>query len=240
MCYWAYIWKAVKTAYKKERNSFMNTKSVKRYPLSKQVADKLEDMIEKGEFAVGDKINTEIELMEIFSVSRNTIREAIQSLTSAGVLEVRQGDGTYVRSSNRFNANMSMKYAKESLADINEARKCFEITIARLASLRRTDEDLFAIKAALVKRSELREDLKENTKADIEFHMEIAKACHNRILIDLYESISTFLENHIAEKAAVTHLENTEIDRLHEELYLAIRNEDPEMAGTCAVNILNI
>ena len=218
----------------------MNNNTVKRYPLSKQVADKLEAMIENGEFAVGEKINTEVELMEIFSVSRNTIREAIQSLTSAGVLEVRQGDGTYVRSSNRFNANMSMKYARESLEDINEARKCFEITIARLASLRRTDNDLFAIKAALVKRSEIRDDAKENTKADMEFHMEIAKACHNRILIDLYASISTFLESHIAERVAVTQLENEEIDKLHEELYMAIRNEDPELAGACAVNILKI
>ena len=75
----------------------MKNNSVKRYPLSRQVSDKLEQMIEKGEYHVGEKIHTEIELMDIFQVSRNTIREAIQSLTSAGVLEVRQGDGTYVR-----------------------------------------------------------------------------------------------------------------------------------------------
>lgn len=71
----------------------MNTKIIKRDSLSKQVSDKLEAMIEAGTYRVGDRFPTEPELMEMFSVSRNTVREAVQSLTWAGLLDVKQGDG---------------------------------------------------------------------------------------------------------------------------------------------------
>lgn len=218
----------------------MTEKSVKRYPLSKQVADKLEKMIKDGDYAVGSKIPTEAELMEIFSVSRNTIREAVQSLTSAGVLEVRQGDGTYVMSNNRFYANMNLEYAKGSLDDICEARNCLEIFIANLASQRRTEEDMQLITEAFCKRQELTENIKENTKADMEFHMAIANACHNKIIIDFYTSISSYLESHIMERQSETDMDVSEIERLHEELYLAIKNHNSEIANICAQNILRI
>ena len=217
-----------------------NNKTVKRYPLSKQVSDKLEQMIAKGEYPVGSRIPTEVELMEIFKVSRNTIREAIQSLNSAGVLDVRQGDGTYVKSSNRFDANMNLKYEQVSLEDIREVRNSLEITIASLAARRRTEKELEVIREKFISRKESHETIKENTLADVEFHMAIAEACHNTILIDLYHSISSYLIDHIAERQAVTELDWDEIDRLHEELYIAIRDHKPDIANICAHNILNI
>ena len=218
----------------------MDNKSVKRYPLSKQVADQLEKMIESGEYEVGKRIPTEVELMDIFHVSRNTVREAIQSLTSAGVLEVKQGDGTYVRSSNRFNANMNMKYSQVSLDDITEARNSLEIAIVNLAAQRRTDDEMDDITEAFLKRKGLNQATKENTLADMEFHMAIAKACHNRILVDLYQSIASYLESHIAEKQVETSLDFLQIDELHEKLYMAIRNQEPDVARVCARNILKI
>lgn len=218
----------------------MENKSVKRYPLSKQVADKLEKMIEDGEYAVGEKIHTESELMEIFQVSRNTLREAIRSLTSAGVLEVKQGDGTYVRSNNRFHANMNLEYDQVSIEDIKEVRNSLEITIANLAAQRRTDNDLAKITTAFVKRTMSNDTIKENTLADMEFHMAIAEACHNKILIDLYKSISAYLENHIAERQLLTAMEFEQIDTVHEKLYNAIKDQEPSVATICAHNILEI
>ena len=216
------------------------TKSVKRYSLSKQVADSLEEMIEKGEYAVGEKINSEVELMKMFDVSRNTIREAVQALTSAGVLEVKQGDGPYVRSSNRFNANMNLKYEQISLKDIKEARNAIEISIVNLAAQRCTEKDLKTITAKYEKRKMLQETKKENTLADIEFHVAIAKASHNKILIDLYQSISSYLENHISERQADNDYDIEKIDALHECLYEAIKHHDSKQAIECTQNILNI
>ena len=173
-------------------------------------------------------------------VSRNTIREAVQSLTSAGVLEVIQGDGTYVRSNNRFDANMNKKYAEVSDEDIKEARNALEITIADLAARRRTEEDMHRITEAFLIRKKLNEAQKENTIADLEFHMAIAKACHNSIIYDFYQSISTYMEGHIAERQAVTSLAAEEIDELHEKLFHAIRDQKPDVATVCAKDILRI
>ena len=218
----------------------MISKQVKRYPLSKQVSDQLEKMIESGEYAVGEKIPTEIELMDIFSVSRNTLREAIHSLTSAGVLEVRQGDGTYVLSNNRFNANMSKEYAQASLSDIKEARNSLELSIVYLAAQRRTPEDLKLITEKYLNRSGLAETSKENTLADMEFHMAIAEASHNKILFDLYRSISVHLENQIAERQLMTKMDCEAIDTLHQKLFLAIKDQKADEARMWARDILSI
>ena len=218
----------------------MEDNSVKRYPLSKQVSDKLEAMIESGEYKVGEKIPTEPQLMEIFQVSRNTIREAVKSLTWAGVLEVKQGDGTYVKSSDRFDANMKQKYAQVSLEDIAEARNSIEVTISHLAALRRNEEDIKLIEEALEERKGLKESIKENTKADIEFHMRIAEASHNTILIDLYKSISYYLEERIAERHMVSKLRVEEIDELHEKLFVSIKEGNPDQAAISSRDILDI
>ena len=213
---------------------------IKRDSLSKQVSEKLEDMIENGTYSIGERIPTEPELMEMFAVSRNTIREAIKSLTWSGVLEVKQGDGTYVRSTNSFNANMQKKYEESSLQDIKEARFCIEVTIVHLASLRRNENDLKKIKDALNKRNNLNTNIKENTKADLNFHMAIADACHNKILIDLYHSIASFLEEHINERNLESTYTTEEIDNLHNELFYHIENNDFESAILSVKSILNI
>ena len=218
----------------------MTNKSVKRYPLSKQVSDQLEGMIESGEYNVGDRMPTEPELMEMFQVSRNTIREAVQSLTWAGLLEVRQGDGTYVRAANRFLANMKQKYAQVSLDDITEARNAMEVTLAHLAAERRSDADLTDIRESLARREELTDDIKENTHADIEFHMAIARASHNRILIDLYQSISDYLESHIAKKHMEASFDCAAVDAMHEDLFHAIQEGSASRAAACAHKILEI
>ena len=218
----------------------MIEKRVKRYSLSRQVADQLEKMIEEGVYAVGEKIPTEPELTEMFSVSRNTLREAVQSLTAAGILVVKQGDGTYVRSNNRFHARMSMEYDQVSLEDILEARNALEATIAQLAAQRRTAADLQEIRTALIHRQTQIQTEKENSQADMQFHLAVARSCHNQILNDLYSSISSYTESHIAQRQAQTSMDPAQIDRLHEELFLAIEKGAPEDARICAQNILNI
>ena len=215
-------------------------KTIKRDSLAKQVSDELEAMIERGEYGVGDKIPTEPDLMEMFHVSRNTIREAIQGLTFAGILETKQGNGTFVQSNNRFQANMSQKYAEVSNDDIREARNSIEVTIAHLAAVRYEDRDHDLIKEAFNRRQNQTTDTKENTKADLDFHMAIAYACHNSILIDLYKSILSYMETQILERNLDTTLSSEEIDHLHKDLYDAVIGRNPEEAVLAAQKIVNI
>ena len=205
-----------------------------------QIADDLEKKITKGEYAVGAKIPPESELMQIFGVSRNTIREAVKSLASAGVLEVKQGDGTYVCSNNRFHANMNREFEQVSLGDIREARNALEIAIAQLAARRRTQEDLEKMEAALMKREGLPEGSDESAEADLAFHLAVTEACHNKILIDLYNSLLSYLATQIAERQQDTMLTVTEIDRMHKYLYLTIQRQDEEGTRRCCEKILAI
>ena len=218
----------------------MDTSGIKRYSLSQQVVDKLEQLISSGHFKVGEKINSESELMTMFNVSRNTLREAIHALTVAGVLEVKQGDGTYVRSSNRFYANMKKEYDTVSLEDIKETRNALEITMANLAAKNATSEDIKEIEEALNNRRMLKGSARENTKTDMEFHLRIARASHNKVLIDLYMSIYVYLENLITARQTETVLDSDRIDELHEKLFQAIKAKDRGQASTCAEDILNI
>jgi GntR family transcriptional regulator, transcriptional repressor for pyruvate dehydrogenase complex len=71
-------------------------KNVQQRKLGDQVIQQLQEKISLGELKPGDKIPTEAELMSMFGVGRSTIREAVRVLVNAGLLEVRQGDGTYV------------------------------------------------------------------------------------------------------------------------------------------------
>ena len=218
----------------------MDTSGIKRYSLSQQVVDRLEELISSGHFKVGEKINSESELMAMFNVSRNTLREAVHALTVVGVLEVKQGDGTYVRSSNRFYASMKKEYDTVSLDDIKETRNALEITMANLAAKNATDEDILNIEEALNNRRMLKNRSRENTKTDMEFHLRIARASHNKVLIDLYMSIYIYLENIITERQTETVLDSDRIDKLHEKLFQAIKAKNRGLASTCAEDILNI
>lgn len=218
----------------------MEQKIIKRYSLSQQVSDKLERMIENGEYKVGDKIPTEVELMSQFDVSRNTIREAIQSLTSAGILVVKQGDGTYVKTTNRFSGCMNLTCEKFSIDDVKETRDALEVTIARLTAERRTSDDMKKIETAFLNRKSLNSTVKENTLADINFHMAIAESCHNKIIYDLYKSISSFIESHISKRHIETNMNEELIDSLHEKLFIAIRDQQADEASICAHDILKI
>ena len=216
----------------------MNERYVKRYSLAQQVADQLQTMIEDGVWAVGEKIPTEPELTDMFAVSRNTLREAIRCLTSEGILVVKQGDGTYVRANNGFHARMSMAYDQVSLSNIREARNMLEVTVARLAARRRQEEDIRELRRTLAQRRET--EAGEDTQADVQFHMAIAKAAHNQILEDLYGSLAAYLEDHIASRSAQTTLNYQQINALHEDLFHAILQQDEEQAAFCARNILKI
>lgn len=107
------------------------------------------------------------------------------------------------------------------------------MTIAQLAAQRRTNADMEKITETFLKRQGLKENIKENTMADIDFHMAIAAACHNKILYDLYQSISLFLENYISERHIETNMHTDTIDALHEELYIAIKEQKPNVANVC-------
>lgn len=207
--------------------------------LSSQVADKLEEMILNGTYKINDKLPTEPELMEMFQVSRNSIREAIQSLVQVGLLKSKQGIGTFVVAKERLEVEFrnSLKKVKES--EVEEVRNFLEEYIIVSAIKNSTEEDIKKIEIVLKNRNNLGNGPKENTEADMNFHMAIALATHNSLLIDLYKYVAKYFQEFIASK--IIEKENNEIiDRLHWDLFEAIKNKNVEKAKKAISEIIKL
>ncbi len=113
----------------------------------------MESLIREGEWPVGTRIPAEPELMRLFQVSHNTVREAVQGLIHAGLMVARPGDGTYVIAADRLDAALDNRLHHAEMARILEARLAIEKAIVALAARSRTEQDLAAMRAALAKLS---------------------------------------------------------------------------------------
>jgi len=159
-----------------------------RTPLVDQVIAQLRDQISSGEWPVGSRIPTEPDLAAALGVGRNTLREAVRALAHLGLLESRQGAGTYVRADSELAGAVRRRLATAELRDATEVRRGLEVEAARLAARRRTDTDLAALRAALAARDDAwaRHDAELFVETDARFHHAVADCSHNPMLIELY------------------------------------------------------
>lgn len=115
---------------------------VTRGSLVDQAIQRIRDAITSGQWAVGERIPAEAGLIEALGVARNTMREAVKALAYAGVLEVRHGDGTYVRAKDETEAAITRRLELADLHDVLIVRLGLEVEAARQAAERRRPEDL--------------------------------------------------------------------------------------------------
>lgn len=125
--------------------------TARRGGLVDQVIGQLRSAITGGEWPVGARIPPESELASSLEVGRNTVREAVRALSHGGLLEVRQGDGTYVRATTELSGALRTLCGPE-LREVLEVRRTLEVEAARMAAARRTDADLTVLRAALDER----------------------------------------------------------------------------------------
>ena len=167
---------------------------IQKKSLADMVAEQLRQQIAEGVYTIGDKLPTEPELMKTFKVGRSSIREAVKLLVNMGVVQVRQGSGTFVAEAsddNRGSINMSIADRTE----LDEVRKILDIAIVEKAVARRTEKDIERMQSSLEARKANAKNglLKECIEADLNFHIAIADATYNRILADIYRSASLHL-----------------------------------------------
>src|SRR5271169_875714 len=115
---------------------------IRRQQLVEQVIEHLNNVISSGTYAIGAKLPAEPQLMEELGIGRSTLREAIRVLSHNGVLEVRQGDGTYVRALPDSGETLARRLRRARVREVQEVRKTLEIEIVRLAAERHKEEDL--------------------------------------------------------------------------------------------------
>ncbi len=208
-----------------KQSKTMELKKPVRVSLARQVLTAMESMIRSGKWKVGDRIPAEAELARAFSVSHNTIREALQSLIHMGMLEARPGDGTYVMASDRFAVAVSNRLKESELPQILEARLALEKEIARLAAVKRTDEDLKELENAL---KDCHGRVRQGIEDDMLFHAAVARATHNPVLSELYNVVIRHVQENL-EKLLQEKQYDSGAMKLHDDLLAAIRNQEERL-----------
>lgn len=215
----------------------MNLKPIKPKRISDQIFEQIRELIYKGEFKPGQQILPERELAISMAVSRTSVRNAINKLVTLGLLEHRQGQGTFVSSpENRQGNPLAAVMATDaaSLDDLLEVRLGLECTAAMLAAQRATDTDIRAIRKSL---EEMTEDLadtdKIGTTPDTAFHMAVTFSTKNPVLIHLMRNFYDFLFVGIKKNLTHMYMDRAALEdvlRHHQAIFAAIDQRNPEAA----------
>jgi GntR family transcriptional regulator, transcriptional repressor for pyruvate dehydrogenase complex len=208
-----------------------NVERIRREPLAAEVARRLVDYLLSGGVEPGARMPSERQLAEAFGVGRSAVREAIAALTLIGLIEVRHGDGTFLKRPDSPLLPQVVEWGlllgEQRTADLVEARQKIEVDIAGLAALRRTDDDLTEL-ARLLGRMELEArngvEAVAFVDADVEFHLRLAEAARNSALRDVLSSIQALLRAWIGRVIAEGHREASYAE--HVPILDAVRAQD--------------
>lgn len=212
--------------------------AIDRRSLVASAIDILRSKVSDGTWRVGHRIPAEAELAGALSVGRNTIREAVKVLAHSGMLEVRQGDGTYVRGI-VDPVETLQRINRSSIRDHLEMQSILEAEAARFAARRRTDKDIEVLQKAVKARGERRpgEAVEDFVQRDRAFHLAVAAAAHNQAIEELYRYFALSIATHartirddgeLAEPDTAAHLAIVD----------AIVRQDEEGAANAARSIL--
>ncbi|MEU4246773.1 FadR/GntR family transcriptional regulator [Amycolatopsis sp. NPDC026612] len=214
--------------------------TTRRAGLVDQVIEQLRTAVTQGEWLIGERIPTELELVEQLGVGRNTVREAVRALAHTGLLEVRQGDGTYVRATSEVSGAIRRLCGSE-LREVLQVRRTLEVEGARLAAVERTEEEVAELGALLARReADLREGRWQDfARTDAEFHCAVVRAGHNRLLTELYRGLTEVITASVAATSTITPGAKHVPEIGHEGLAAAIADRDPDRAAAEACGFLD-
>jgi DNA-binding FadR family transcriptional regulator len=203
-----------------------------------QALDQLRLRITEGVWTVGQRLPTEPELSAELGISRNTVREAMRVLAFSGLIEIRQGDGSYLRAV--IDPLDTLKaLSRCSLEQARETRHILEVEAIGLAAIRRTDEDLIELRQALnISGDHYHGDLDSYIACDLVFHRRLVDAAHNPTLSELYRYFSSIVGAQLRQTLNITPRRQAVFD-LHIELLDAVEQRDPERAKALSRQLIN-
>ncbi|WP_106397295.1 FadR/GntR family transcriptional regulator [Actinocorallia populi] len=208
----------------------MTLSAARRTPLFDQVVEQLREQITSGRWPVGSRIPIEPELAEQLGVARGTVREAVRALAHNGLLDIRQGSGTYVAATSELAGVMRRRFTGIGRADIRELRMTLETSAAALAAVRRTEADLLLLQETLDQRDRAWDegDTERFVQADAAFHHAVVAAAHNAALTGLYADLGEVLRDELRDYLTSGLVPERKID--HGRLVAAIRAGDAAAA----------
>ncbi|AMY06597.1 FadR family transcriptional regulator [Staphylococcus condimenti] len=200
-----------------------------------KIADIILEQIKSGEYAVGDKLPSIQALSKEYGVSVASVREAFNALRTIGVIEIKQGYGTFVTQKEPIFFNLEeSSLTRKQVEDLLELREIVELATVKKAAALGTKENLLEMKNALEMMESAVTDGTSGEAADLKFHLAIAKAAHNSMLFDLMNNISDVIQETMKEtrKMYLFNKQRT-LKRLYDEhlkIYEAIQKKDAEAA----------
>lgn len=193
---------------------------VKKVSIADIVYDNMLEMIADGSWPEGTKIPSENELKEQFQVSRNTVRQAIQKMNALGILEAKQGEGTFVKKiDTSFYLNIlipTVFLGDESCISILEFEKSIQVESVKLAGKRASREELDGLKY-YIGLMEREEDPNRFFEHDIEYHKYLSQITHNEMFYKSMSIIKCMLKENL--RAVVARYGTKESVDYHTEIY---------------------
>ena len=184
----------------KNTGIFKNLNSERNGTTAEEVVTRLREMIHSGEISPGDRLPPERDLAKMLGVSRPTLRAGIRSLSTVGILQSRQGAGTFVTEaeSNRRRSTAARCGCCSALHgftsdEMFEARLALEMSIAGLAAERATSEQMTLMAEEITGMYASLNEPEQYLVHDMQFHQTIAAASDNRILTSLMNMVATIL-----------------------------------------------
>ncbi|TKI53053.1 FadR family transcriptional regulator [Lysinibacillus mangiferihumi] len=202
------------------------------------IVDQIQEYFLNGELQPGEKLPTERELASRFNVSRTSVREALRKLEIKGIIDIKQGSGSFLKSPECHSLGQELsstilKTEKKLIYEMLELRQTLEVECAFLASQRATSEDLERIGQALEMMNQVKNDVELGIQADLSFHINIVLAAHNSIFSQLFQTLSEHMQDtiRVTRTQRLKDLDRTQetIDE-HKEIYLAIAAGDATQA----------
>ncbi len=212
-------------------------KQIRPKKISEEIVEQIRELISKGELKPGQRIPSERDLATLLGVSRPSVREAIMVLEAMGLLESRQGGGTFVRSLTETELASPLTSMVEKnprlLRSLAEVRMGLESWSAYLAASRATDEEIEELGRYYKEMERQAASGGWDADVDAQFHYAITTATHNTLQLHVLNTIHGLF--HTTIQVALTEFYRKEhyLDRLlaqHREIYQAIANRDPETA----------
>ena len=202
-------------------------------PLTNRVTRRIQEMILQGEVQPGDLLPTQAELAGRYGVGLSTIREAIKGLTVIGLVEPRAGRGTVVlpdalkilNNTTLMKANLGSLEADQVL----EARLFIEGALSRLAASRASEEDIREIEAAIAEMRQAVDDSNSFVRADLRFHLAVARASKNDVLMQTYYLIQSLMEEVVRLADELPGGKERAL-RNHTQILEGIKRHEPEIA----------
>ena len=168
-------------------------KIVRSSRLYEQIVQQVEESIHKGALKAGDQLPPERELAEQFGVSRTAVREAVKALREKGLVEAYPGRGTFITDGSSYTIRQSldrmMRSGHEGFTSLAEVREILEPEIAALATTRAGEEDIAAMREQVAAMDAAKSDPEAYIEADLDFHLALAEAADNAIILSLIDSI---------------------------------------------------